>query len=44
MTINWKEIGWWLVAVVCIAQVYGSAYYIVNHPNDYNNRPAIAQQ
>ena len=41
MSINWKEIGWWLMAVVCIAHVYGSAYHIVTRDNA---RPAITQQ
>jgi hypothetical protein len=41
MSINWKEIGWWLMAVVCIAHVYGSAYNIVTY---HNARPAITQQ
>jgi hypothetical protein len=44
MSINLKEIGWWLVAAVCVFHVYGSAYLIVNHDNGHNSRPAIIQQ
>ena len=45
MSINLKEIGWWLMALVCVLHVYGSAYHIVNHTNDHRNvRPAITQQ
>ena len=44
MSINLKDIGWWLMAVVCVLHVYGSAYRIVNHINGHNDRPAITQQ
>jgi hypothetical protein len=42
MSINWKELGWWLMAAVCILHVYGSAYRIIN--DHHSERPAIAQQ
>ena len=31
MAINWTEIGWWIIAVIAIAQVYGSAHHIITH-------------
>jgi hypothetical protein len=45
MSITMKEIGWWLMAAVCVVHVYASAWHVVNHTNGHRNeRPAITQQ
>jgi hypothetical protein len=31
MSINWKDISWWIVAVVSIAHLFGSAHHIISH-------------
>ncbi len=31
MSINWREIGWWVVAVVAIAHVFSSAHQIISY-------------
>jgi hypothetical protein len=44
MSINWKEFGWWILAVVVVVHVFGSANHIINHTNTFGERPAITQQ
>ena len=31
MSINWKDISWWIVAAVSIAHVFGSAHHIISY-------------
>ena len=44
MSINWKEIGWWLMAIVCAIHLFAAGNRIINHHNTVNERPSIAQQ
>lgn len=44
MSINWKEIGWWVMAMVCVVHVFAAGNRIINHINTVNARPAITQQ
>lgn len=42
--IKWKELGWWVMAMVCIVHVFATANRIINHTNTIFERPAITQQ
>ena len=44
MSINLKELSWWIMAVVVVVHVFGSANHIINHYNTVSERPAITQQ
>jgi Ni,Fe-hydrogenase I cytochrome b subunit len=44
MSINWREIGWWVMAVVLIVHVFAAGNRIINHANTVSERPAITQQ
>jgi len=44
MSINWKEIGWWVMAMVCVVHVFAAGNRIINHANTVSAPPAITQQ
>jgi hypothetical protein len=31
MSINWREISWWIVAAASVLHVYAGAHHIISH-------------